>query len=173
MADNTQESVEQLSDKIDVLLRQYDQFTHLVVFDSRVQRTLAEAGYGREEPDAVGLNRYLGERTRHIAGDMLIHLFDTAGRAYASTDALQLFWRNYDEVAAISWYAKMATMDGHMLWVYGPAWRDGEIPAIIGARKIKMRTTCILSGICSSSCPWTGSTGSLPKRRRRSNGKCR
>ncbi|WP_235593235.1 cache domain-containing sensor histidine kinase [Paenibacillus sp. 32O-W] len=137
MADNTQESVEQLSDKIDVLLRQYDQFAHLVVFDSRVQRTLAEAGYGREEPDAVGLNRYLGERTRHIAGDMLIHLFDTAGRAYASTDALQLFWRNYDEVAAISWYAKMATMDGHMLWVYGPAWRDGEIPAIIGARKIK------------------------------------
>ncbi|MBW7457795.1 cache domain-containing protein, partial [Paenibacillus sepulcri] len=138
MADYTQQSVEQLSDKIDVLLAQYDQLSQLVVFDDRVQQTLNEAGSGkRVAEDPIEFSRYIGQKTRHIANGMLIHLFDRSGHGYSSTDSLQLFWREYDEASSVTWYSKMARMDGKMLWVYGPAWRDGEIPAIIGARKIK------------------------------------
>lgn len=133
----TQESVEQLSAKIDVLLRQYDQFSQLIAFDDRVQKSLNEASDTSPALDPIGLNRYMAEKVRYIANDMLIHLFDRNGNAYASNDSLQLFWRKYDELGSITWFSKVNRLDGRMLWVYGPAWRDGEIPAIIGARKVK------------------------------------
>lgn len=137
----TQESVEQLSAKIDVLLRQYDQFSQMVAFDEKVQKTLSGTGTGTASPqavpDSIGINRYMAEKVRYIASDMLIHLFDRNGNAYASNESLQLFWRKYDELGSVSWYGKVGILDGKMLWVYGPAWRDGEIPAIIGTRKVK------------------------------------
>ncbi|MDF2960599.1 MAG: multi-sensor signal transduction histidine kinase [Paenibacillus sp.] len=133
----TQESVEQLSAKIDVLLRQYDQFSQMMAFDERVQKTLTGASVTQAATDTIGLNRYMAEKVRYIANDMLIHLFDRNGNAYASNDSLQLFWRKYDELSSVTWLSKIDRLDGRMLWVYGPAWRDGEIPAIIGARKLK------------------------------------
>ncbi|MBP1962915.1 cache domain-containing sensor histidine kinase [Paenibacillus aceris] len=138
-ASYTQESVEQLSAKIDVLLRQYDQVSQMVAFDEKVQAALKAAPppQGVDIDASIGLNRYLAEKIRYIAGDMLLHLFDRNGHAYSSNESLQLFWRLADDVAAVSWYSKMEALDGHMLWVYGPAWRDGEIPAIIGARRLK------------------------------------
>jgi two-component system sensor histidine kinase YesM len=132
-ADSTQQSVEQLSDKIDVLLRQYDQFSQLIAFDEGVQHALSAS----DGTDPIAFNRYMGQKTRHMASDMLIHLFDQNGHGYSSTDSLQLFWREYEEASTVTWYSKMAALDGKMLWAYGPAWRDGEIPAIIGARKVK------------------------------------
>ncbi|TDG00405.1 sensor histidine kinase [Paenibacillus piri] len=133
----TQESVEQLSAKIDVLLRQYDQFSQMMAFDQRVQQALTGTSGIPAATDAIGLNRYMAEKVRYIANDMLIHLFDLKGNAYASNESLQLFWRNYDELGSVTWFGKIDRLDGRMLWVYGPAWRDGEIPAIIGARKLK------------------------------------
>ncbi|AEI46221.1 cache domain-containing sensor histidine kinase [Paenibacillus mucilaginosus] len=137
----TQESVEQLSAKIDVLLRQYDQFSQMLAFDPRVQDALTAPAKGGPFPDPLELGRYMAEKARYLANDMLVHLFDRDGRIYASSDALQLFWRQHDEVSLTPWYGRMSTQDGRMLWVYGPAWRDGEIPAIIGARKVKDRAT--------------------------------
>ncbi|WP_274467646.1 MULTISPECIES: cache domain-containing sensor histidine kinase [unclassified Paenibacillus] len=134
-ASYTQESVEQLSAKIDVLLRQYDQASQMVAFDEKVL-TVLKAAQGAEPSASMELNRYLAEKIRYIAGDMLLHIFDLNGQAYSSNESLQLFWRQADDVGAVSWYSKMEALDGHMLWVYGPAWRDGEIPAIIGARKL-------------------------------------
>jgi two-component system sensor histidine kinase YesM len=138
-ASYTQESVEQLSAKIDVLLRQYDQTSQMIVFDGKVQAALKAAlpPQGAEAEASIDLNRYLAEKIRYIAGDMLLHLIDRDGHAYSSNESLQLFWRQADDVATVSWYSKMEALDGHMLWVYGPAWRDGEIPAIIGARRLK------------------------------------
>ncbi|MCZ8514006.1 sensor histidine kinase [Paenibacillus filicis] len=133
----TQESVEQLSAKIDVLLRQYDQASQMIAFDEKVQRVLKEEPPLPGTENAQELNRYLAEKIRYIAGDILLHLFDREGRAYSSNESLQLIWRQADDVSAVSWYSKMGALDGHMLWVYGPAWRDGEIPAIIGGRKLK------------------------------------
>ncbi|MCZ8522880.1 cache domain-containing sensor histidine kinase [Paenibacillus caseinilyticus] len=137
----TQESVEQLSAKIDVLLRQYDQFSQMLAFDPRVQSALKAPGDGGAPPDPLELGRYMAEKARYLASDMLVHLFDRDGRVYASSESLQLFWRQHDEVSLTPWYGRMSTQDGRMLWVYGPAWRDGEIPAIIGARKVKDRTS--------------------------------
>lgn len=135
-ADSTQESVEQLSAKIDVLLRQYDQASQMIVFDERVQQALRRSA--EEGPaDPLALRRFMATKIRHISPDILIHLFDRAGNAYSSNESLQFFWRSYDEMSSVTWYGKMERMDGHMLWVYGPAWRDGEIPAIIGGRKLK------------------------------------
>ncbi|WP_245856015.1 cache domain-containing sensor histidine kinase [Paenibacillus rigui] len=136
-ADYNQESVDQLSAKIDVLLRQYDQASQMIAFDEKVQAVLADPTAKPGGQMQVELNRYLAEKIRYIAGDMLLHLFGQNGNAYISNESLQLFWRQADDVSAVSWHAKMEEMDGHMLWVYGPAWRDGEIPAIIGARKLK------------------------------------
>lgn len=133
----TQESVEQLSAKIDVLLRQYDQFSQMMAFDEKVQQTLTGTPGTPAVTDAIGLNRYMAEKVRYIANDMLIHLFDLNGNSYASNESLQLFWCNYDELGSVTWFGKIDRLDGRMLWVYGPAWRDGEIPAIIGARKLK------------------------------------
>lgn len=138
-ASYTQESVEQLSAKIDVLLRQYDQVSQMIAFDEKVQSALKASlpPQGAEAEAPIDLNRYLAEKIRHIAGDMLLHLFDRDGHAYSSNESLQLFWRQADDAATVSWYSKMEALDGHMLWVYGPAWRDEEIPAIIGARRLK------------------------------------
>ena|GEM_PF-353165 len=136
-ADYTQESVDQLSAKIDVLLRQYDQASQMIAFDEKVLKALHGPPPKTERPADTDLDRYLAEKVRYIAGDMLIHLFDREGHAYASNESLQLFWRQADDVSAVTWHAKMEELDGHMLWVYGPAWRDGEIPAIIGGRKLK------------------------------------
>lgn len=138
-ASYTQESVEQLSAKIDVLLRQYDQASQMIAFDENVQAALKGAllPQGAEAGTTIDLNRFLAEKIRYIAGDMLLHLFDRDGQAYSSNESLQLFWRQAEDVSSVSWYSKMESLDGHMLWVYGPAWRDGEIPAIIGARRLK------------------------------------
>lgn len=136
-ADYTQESVDQLSAKIDVLLRQYDQASQMVAFDEKVLEVLSKPPDKQEGKVQVELNKYLAEKVRYIAGDMLIHLFDRNGRAYASNESLQLFWRQADDVSTPTWHVKMEALDGHMLWVYGPAWRDGEIPAIIGGRVLK------------------------------------
>lgn len=134
----TQESVDQLSAKIDVLLRQYDQASQMIAFDEKVQTALNKPITKQGGQEQLALNRYLAEKTRYIAGEMLIHLFDREGNAYSSNESLQLFWPKADDaVSAVTWYRKMEELDGHMLWVYGPAWRDGEIPAIIGARKLK------------------------------------
>src|SRR5262245_46280817 len=75
-ASYTQESVEQVSAKIDVLLKQYDQFSQLIAFDSNVMKALSAPGKNGPSPDAVPLNRYIAEKVRYIASDMLIQLFD-------------------------------------------------------------------------------------------------
>jgi len=73
-ADYTQESVEQLSAKIDVLLRQYDQFSQTIAFDERVQKMLAESPEKYPKIDVIGINRYMAEKARFIAGDILIQM---------------------------------------------------------------------------------------------------
>ncbi|UUZ82808.1 sensor histidine kinase [Paenibacillus sp. P26] len=110
----------------------------MIAYDEKVQSALKTPSPGPEGQAPVEMNRYLAEKIRYIAGDMLIHLFDREGRAYSSNESLQLFWRKADDIGnTATWYSKMEALDGHMLWVYGPAWRDGEIPAIIGARRLK------------------------------------
>lgn len=131
------ESVIQMRGKTDVMLLEYDKLSQMISFSPTIQQYLRHIENGKQTaqiPTEIG--RFIADQSRYIGTDFLIHLMDLRGESYSGNTSLALYWRTQNEVRQMSWYPLVEKNKGRLLWLSGPAWRNGMIPAVIGVRQL-------------------------------------
>lgn len=134
-----QESVIQMSGKIDVALQEYDKLTQMVAYNPNIQDYFKKVNNGEKtQMSKYEIERFIGEQNRFLGSDSLslIHLTDNVGGSYSINTALSVLWASEQEMEALPWYAKLEEYKGRMIWMYGEAWSTGKISAVIGARQL-------------------------------------
>jgi two-component system sensor histidine kinase YesM len=132
------ESVNQLSGKIDVNLQEYDKATQLIAFSPTLQNYLLSANNGLpSQISKLELTQFMSRQIRYIAVDSVIHITDLKDNYYTSNTIISMLYPTEAEMKQhFAWYPKVEVNKGRMLWVSSAAWRYGEFPAFIGARQI-------------------------------------
>jgi len=132
------ESVNQLSGKVDVNLQEYDKATQLISFSPTLQNYLLRANDGLPgEISKLELTQFINQQIRYIAVDSLIHVTDRRGDYYTSNTFISMLHPTEKQMAeGYDWFRRMEQNKGRMIWVSSTAWRYGEFPAFIGARQI-------------------------------------
>ncbi|HZG74770.1 MAG TPA: sensor histidine kinase [Paenibacillus sp.] len=132
------ESVNQLSGKVDVNLQEYDKATQLIAFSPTLQNYLLRANNGL--PGTISeleLTQFMSQQIRYIAVDSVLHVTNLAGDFYTSNTIISMLHRTEAEMAgAFPWFDRLERNKGRMIWVASSAWRYGEFPAFIGARQV-------------------------------------
>ncbi|NDI35864.1 sensor histidine kinase [Chengkuizengella sediminis] len=132
-----QESVIQLKGKIDVNLLEFDKVSQTVAFHPDVQDYLLDIHKGDiPEHNRFEINNIIGEQSRFIKEDYIIHVIDSVGDDYFENNTLYLN-QDLHELMENRWFQKVNEYSGRMVWIAGDAWRDEEVlPGVIGARQI-------------------------------------
>ncbi|MBD3922526.1 sensor histidine kinase [Paenibacillus sp. PR3] len=136
------ESVKQIRGKTDVMLLEYDRLSQRVAFSPQVQQHFAAIKRGKAVTlGKADIIRFASEQARLTGSELTIHLVDSKGQFYSHNDALTLNWSTEEELHRIDWYSEIHARDGRMLWVSGPAWSNGTVHAVIGARQLNEWST--------------------------------
>jgi two-component system sensor histidine kinase YesM len=130
------ESVVQMRGKTDVMLREYDKLSQMIAFSPTIQQYLRNIQlHGKNNAGAAEINRFMADQCRYMGTDFLI--IDLHGDAYSCHKLLAFYWKTQDEIKRLSWYPLLLENNrGRVLWLSGFAWRNGKIPAVIGARQL-------------------------------------
>lgn len=136
------ESVKQIRGKTDVMLLEYDRLSQRVAFSPQVQQHFSAVKRGKAVTlGKADINRFASEQARLTGSELTIHLVDSKGQFYSHNDALTLNWSTEEELHRIDWYSEIHARDGRILWVSGPAWSNGTVHAVIGARQLNEWST--------------------------------
>ncbi|GMK41874.1 sensor histidine kinase YesM [Paenibacillus sp. CCS19] len=136
------ESVKQIRGKTDVMLLEYDRLSQRVAFSPQVQQHFSAIKRGKAVTlGKADINRFASEQARLTGSELTIHLIDSKGQFYSHNDALTLNWSTEEELHRIDWFSEIQARDGRMLWVSGPAWSNGTVHAVIGARQLNEWST--------------------------------
>jgi len=132
------ESVNQLSGKIDVNLQEYDKATQLISFSPTLQSYLLRTNRGLQgDISELELTQFMSQQIRYIAVDSVLHVTNLRGDYYTSNTIISMMYPTEEAMSgAYPWYGRIAENKGRMVWAASSAWRYGEFPAFIGARQI-------------------------------------
>ncbi|HZG57165.1 sensor histidine kinase [Paenibacillus sp.] len=132
------ESVNQLSGKVDVNLQEYDKATQLISFSPTLQQYLLRANDGLPGTiTKLELEQFMSQQIRYIAVDSVLHVTDLRGEYYTSNTIISMLHPTEARMkVAYDWYETVERSKGRMVWVASSAWRYGEFPAFIGARQV-------------------------------------
>ncbi|TLS54224.1 sensor histidine kinase [Paenibacillus antri] len=132
------ESVNQLSGKVDVNLQEYDKATQLIAFSPTLQNYLLRANNGLPgEISELELTQFMSQQIRYIAVDSVLHVTNLTGDFYTSNTIISMLQQTEAQMAdALPWFDRLAPNKGRMIWVASTAWRYGEFPVFVGARQI-------------------------------------
>jgi two-component system, sensor histidine kinase YesM len=129
------ESVVQMRGKTDVMLREYDKLSQMVAFSPTIQQYLRDIQLHKQnDVSATEIDRFVADQSRYMRTDFLI--IDLYGNTYSGNNSLAFYWKTQDEIKQLSWYPLLENNRGRVLWLSGFAWRNGKIPAVIGARQL-------------------------------------
>jgi two-component system sensor histidine kinase YesM len=132
------ESVNQLSGKIDVNLQEYDKATQLIAFSPTVQSYLLRANHGLPgEISKLELSQFMSQHIRYTAVDSVLHITDLNHDYYTSNTIISMLYQTESQMRnEYHWFPLIGENKGRMLWFSTSAWRYGEFPAFIGARQM-------------------------------------
>ncbi|MEX2415031.1 MAG: sensor histidine kinase [Paenibacillaceae bacterium] len=136
------ESIVQMRGKTDVMLLEYDRLSQRVAFSPEIQQHFISIKRGESPANSIAnVNRFVSDQSRYSSSNLAIHLVDIDGVFYSRNDSLSMVWKAESEFRQMDWYPSLQQVNGKMLWLSGLAWRNGTIPAVIGARQLNDWTT--------------------------------
>ncbi len=136
------ESVVQMRGKTDVMLLEYDRLSQKIAFSSNVQQHFIDVKLNNQpETSKASINRFIADQSRYSGSEMAVHLLDLNGGSYSGNESLAMYWRTEEKLHQVDWYPAIEENVGRMIWLSGPAWRNGTISAVIGARQLNNWST--------------------------------
>lgn len=136
------ESVIQMRGKMDVMLRDFDQTSQMIAFNPLIQTYLTNIDRGRpNKTTPTEIERFMKEQSRYSGTELGISIMDAEGTMYHSRNSLTTYWRTRSDMTSASWYPALQNNRGRVLWLSGPAWRNGKIPAVVGVRELNSWTS--------------------------------
>ncbi|WP_313998143.1 sensor histidine kinase [uncultured Paenibacillus sp.] len=136
------ESIIQMRGKMDVMLRDFDQTSQMIAFNPLIQTYLTNIDRGRpNKTTPTEIERFMKEQSRYSGTELGISIMDAEGTMYHSRNSLTTYWRTRSDMTSASWYPALQNNRGRVLWLSGPAWRNGKIPAVVGVRELNSWTS--------------------------------
>lgn len=131
------ESVIQMRGKTDVLLREYDRLSQMIAFNPEIQRHFQAVKRDSSPPSSLtDIASVIANQSQYSVAGLSILLMDWRGDLYSGNNSLTLFWRTEDDIKQNPWYSEVSENRGRVMWLSGWAWRNGKIPAVVGARQL-------------------------------------